>query len=224
MQPLLLLFGLSNDLSSTWRDFLDGCGFRVPPDEDGSTAAATVRRHRPDVVVLDLSRTSDIGLHVITEIHREAPVPIIVLAEAAEVDPVSALSLGADDYMAHPVSLPELAARARAAVRRRQRERRGAVPHSAALALNRDLREVCVYGRRIRLTPLEFRLLDYLARAPGRAFARDHLVEAIYGGSAGCLSVTVDHHVQGLRKKLRAAGLSRPSISTVRGFGFRLEY
>jgi two-component system response regulator ResD len=81
-----------------------------------------------------------------------------------------------------------------------------------------------VSGRRIRLTPLEFRLLDYLARAPGRAFARDHLVEAIYGGAAGCLSVTVDHHIQGLRKKLHAAGLSRPSISTVRGFGFRLEY
>ena len=94
MQPLLLLIGLSNDLSSTWGDFLDRCGFRVPPDEDGGTAAATVRRHRPDVVVLDLSRTSDIGLHVITEIHREAPVPIIVLAEAAEVDPVERVEPG----------------------------------------------------------------------------------------------------------------------------------
>ena len=224
VQPLLLLIGLSNDLTSTWGDFLDRCGFRVPPDEDGGTVAASVRRHRPDVVVLDLSRTGDIGLHLITDIHSEASVPVIVLAEAAEVDPVSALGLGADDYMAQPVSLPELAARARAAVRRSQRDRPRVVPHAAALHLNRDLREVYVNGRRIRLTPLEFRLLEYLARAPERAFARDHLVEAVYGGAAGCLSATVDHHIQGLRKKLRAAGLSRPSISTVRGFGFRLEY
>ncbi len=224
VQPLLLLIGLSNDLTSTWEDFLDRRGFRVMQDEVGGTEAATVRRHRPDVVVLDLSRTGGAGLRAITEIHREAPVPIIVLAEAPEVDPVRALSLGADDYMVQPASLPELAARARAAVRRSQRDRRAAVPQSVALDLNRERREVCVSGRRIRLTPLEFRLLDYLARAPGRAFARDHLVEAIYGGAAGCLSVTVDHHIQGLRKKLRAAGLSRPSISTVRGFGFRLEY
>ena len=223
VQPLLLLYGLSNDLTSTWGDFLDRCGFRVHPDEDGGTVATTVRRHRPDVVVLDLSRRSDIGLQVITDIHSEASVPIIVLAEAAEIDPVSALSLGADDYMAQPVSLPELAARARAAVRRSQRDRPRVVPNAAALDLNRDLREVCVNGRRIRLTPLEFRLLDYLARAPERAFARDHLVEAVYGGAAGCLTATLDHHIQGLRKKLRAAGLSRPSISTVRGFGFRLE-
>jgi DNA-binding response OmpR family regulator len=224
VQPLLLLIGLSNDLSSTWGDFLDRCGFRVPPDEDGGTVAATVRRNRPDVVVLDLSSTGDLGLQVITDIHHEASVPIIVTAEAAEVDPVSALSLGADDYMPQPVSLPELAARARAAVRRSQRDRPRVVPPATALDLNRDLREVCANGRRIRLTPLEFRLLDYLARAPERAFARDHLVEAVYGGAAGCLSATVDHHIQGLRKKLRAAGISRPSISTVRGFGFRLEY
>ena len=222
--PLLLLFGLSNDLTSTWEDFLDRCGFRVMQDEYGGTEAASVRRHRPDVVVLDLSSTGGAGLRAITEIHREAPVPIIVLAESPEVDPVKAFSLGADDYMVQPASLPELAARARAAVRRSQREKRAAVPESVALDLNRERREVCVGGRRIRLTPLEFRLLDYLARAPGHAFARDHLVEAVYGGAAGCLSITVDHHIQGLRKKLRAAGLSRPSISTVRGFGFRLEY
>ena len=224
MPPLLLLIGLSRDLTAAWGDFLDRSGFRVSQDEAGGAVAATVRRHRPDIVVLDLSRTGERGLHVITDIHREAAVPIIVLAEASEVDPVRALSVGADDYMIQPVSLPELAARARAAVRRTQRDRRGVVPQSPTLELNRDLREVCVNGRRIRLTPLEFRLLDYLARAPGRAFARDHLVEAVYGRAPGCLSVTVDHQIQGLRKKLRAAGLSRPTISTVRGFGFRLEY
>src|SRR6476661_2174286 len=93
VQPLLLLIGRSGDLTSTWGEFLDRCGFRVSRDEDRGTVAATVRRHRPDVVVLDLSSTGGVELHVITDIHREASVPVIVVAKGAVVDPVSALSL-----------------------------------------------------------------------------------------------------------------------------------
>ncbi len=154
--------------------------------------------------------------------------PILMLtARSEEVDRVVGLEVGADDYLTKPFGIRELLARVRALLRRVEldREASGAASSAPAITvgpLRVDLVEhaASVDGRPVELTPKEFELLALLVRNPGRAFARDYLIERVWGYDASGSDRTVDTHVLRLRKKLGAVG---DWIETVWGVGYRLS-
>jgi DNA-binding response OmpR family regulator len=164
---------------------------------------------------------------VCRRLRQQSIVPILMLtARADEVDRVLGLEVGADDYLVKPFSIRELLARVRATFRRinLQAQTDSAEPPLPNLEdgpLRVDLGEhtASVDGQPIELTPKEFDLLAMLVRNPGRAFARDYLLDKVWGYEYGGLDTrTVDTHVMRLRKKLGSIG---DRIETVWGVGYR---
>ena len=214
------------DLSNLVRRHLEDEGHQVIQAFDGPTAAQSAAREHPDLVILDWMLPRLDGLEVCRRIRRESIVPILMLtARSEEIDRVLGLEVGADDYLTKPFSIRELLARVRALLRRIELDRDGQAAEVAPPVLDLgplrvDLAEhvASVDGSSLDLTPKEFDLLALLARNPGRAFARDYLIEKVWGYDAGGFDRTVDTHVLRLRKKLGAVG---ERIETVWGVGYR---
>ncbi len=198
-------------------------GFELRSAEDGRVGLARFREFRPDIVLLDLMLPGLGGIDVLKRIRAESEVPVIVLsAKDAEADVVSALELGADDYVTKPYSLRELVARIRAAMRR------NVVVESeeVALAVGEAVLDPTRYELRIdaETFPLprkEFEVMRMLMSRAGRIVPRGELLEEVWG-FGWTDSKTLDQHIRRLRRKLeRAPGA--PVITTVRGVGYRLE-
>jgi DNA-binding response OmpR family regulator len=214
------------DLNNLVRRHLEDEGHRVVQAYDGAEAVLAVQRERPDLLVLDWMLPTYDGLEVCRRVRRESIVPILMLtARSEEIDRVLGLEVGADDYLVKPFGIRELLARVHALLRRVElfREAGGdaAPPVLTAGPLLVDLAQhtVSVEGAAVDLTPKEFDLLALLVRNPGRAFARDYLLEKVWGYDYGGFDRTVDTHVLRLRKKLGASG---DQIETVWGVGYRL--
>jgi two-component system alkaline phosphatase synthesis response regulator PhoP len=149
---------------------------------------------------------------------------IMLTARVEEMDRILGLELGADDYVTKPFSPGELVARVRAVLRRSQ-----AAPPPAEvlrvgdLVLDHGRREVKLAGRVVNLTPTEFDLLAVLMGAPGRAFSRSDLLEAVQGVAFEAYERTVDAHIKNVRRKLEPDPAHPRYVTTVRGVGYRLE-
>ena len=200
--------------------YLEREGFQVESVGNGEEALGLVRSGAPDLVVLDVMLPGMDGLAVCREIRKESQVPVIMLTARDEItDKVVGLELGADDYLTTPFAPQELVARAKALLRRAHAEPdEPKVTRAGALEVDLERHEVRYGDRRVQLRPKEFDLLALLARNPGRAFARDYLIEKVWGYDAGGFDRTVDTHVLRLRKKLGAVG---ERIETVWGIGYR---
>jgi DNA-binding response OmpR family regulator len=198
---------------------------RVEMVGSGDAALKAVAEQTPDLIVLDLNLPVLSGFEV-CRILRSRPatrqVPIIMLtARTNEVDRVSGLDLGADDYVTKPFSLRELAARVRAVLRRR-----GAVPIQAPdtvykgrhLVADFDAVAIHVGNTPVRLTRREFELLKCLVENRNRVLSRDRLLERVWGYDRLIETRSVDVHIGRLRGKLGAAG---EQIETVVGLGYR---
>jgi DNA-binding response OmpR family regulator len=214
------------DLSNLVRRHLEDEGHQVLQAFDGPSAALNAAHEHPDLVILDWMLPRLDGLEVCRRIRRESIVPILMLtARSEEIDRVLGLEVGADDYLTKPFSIRELLARIRALLRRIELDRDGQATETAPPLLvlgplRVDLAEhvASVDGSPLDLTPKEFDLLALLVRNPGRAFARDYLIEKVWGYDAGGFDRTVDTHVLRLRKKLGPVG---ERIETVWGIGYR---
>ncbi len=200
-------------------------GYQVLTAFDGQQALALARKRRPDLIVLDLMLPQVDGLDVSRVLRAESGVPIIMLtARTTEEDKLLGLNLGADDYVTKPFSPRELLARVRAVLRRAGDEQ-SPVPSEVCigdLVVDIARHEVRMRGGPIYLTPKEFKLLETLARAPGRAFSRLELLDRVFGFDYEGLERAVDAHVMNLRKKVEPDP-SRPTyIQTVYGVGYKL--
>jgi two-component system response regulator RegX3 len=201
-------------------------GLDVVEVERADEATDELARTGFDLVVLDLLLPDGSGLDLCRNLRAETDVPIIIVsARVEEVDRIIGLELGADDYLPKPFSMAELVSRVRAQLRRRQLDRRdaGAVRHVGGLRLDLALHEAWVDGRRVQLTPSEFRILSLLASDPGRVFDRDEIMRHLWsseftGGRRAC-----DQHVVALRRKLESDPHRPRRLLTVRGVGYRLR-
>jgi two-component system phosphate regulon response regulator PhoB len=146
----------------------------------------------------------------------------MLTARSEEAERVRGLSVGADDYVVKPFSVPELLARVRALLRRMSPERIAGRLSFGDLELDRENHRVRRAGRDIHLGPTEFRLLDHLLSKPGRIFTRAQLLDAVWGLSAEIDERTVDVHVGRLRRAL-SRGAEKDPIRTVRGAGYGLD-
>jgi DNA-binding response OmpR family regulator len=221
MPPLILVVDDEPKVARLARDYLEKNGFRVVTAADGPTALAAARRDKPDLVVLDLMLPGLDGREVCRRLRRESGVPIIMLtALSEEIDQVTGLEIGADDYITKPFSVRALVARVRALLRRTRGEVKApSLVRTGGLEIDAEKYAVAFNGQPIRLTPNEFKLLYLLASRPGQTLTREGLLEDLHG-AAHSLDRSVDSHIKNLRRKLEAAA-GRPMIETVYGIGYR---
>jgi DNA-binding response OmpR family regulator len=207
------------------RIYLTREGYEVEGVGDGSQALARFTQLKPDLVILDIMLPGADGLAICKEIRKQSQVPIIMLTARDEVtDKVVGLEVGADDYLTKPFHPQELVARAKALLRRARVEPDAPkLIRAGKLEVDLERHEVRHEQAKVQLRPKEFDLLTLLARHPGRVFQRSELLDLVWGYDFPGYTRTVDVHVQQLREKLAAAGITEPSIETVWGVGYRLE-
>ena len=205
------------------RDFLGRAGFSVVSAGDGEGALALAASHRPDLVILDLGLPGRDGLDVARTLRRNSDVPIIMLtARAEEADKLIGLELGADDYVTKPFSPRELVSRVRAVLRRTEGAHAApALIRLGELELDAERMRVTVAGRRVDLTPTEFRLVAALAAQPGRIFTRAQLLDAVHGVAFDSYERAIDAHVKNIRRKLEPDPHAPRYLLTVFGVGYR---
>lgn len=188
---------------------------RVPTGEEALAAPAA------DFVLIDLGLPDLDGSVVCRQLRESSNVPIIVItARSDEVDRVTLLELGADDYLVKPFGFRELVARMRAVLRRIDPSSglSLAPPDTGALSIDTRTRTVLFRDTEISLTPKEFDLLSFLAGDPDAVLAREDILRTVWDENWWGSTRTLDVHVASLRRKLDPA-----LIETVRGVGFRLR-
>jgi DNA-binding response OmpR family regulator len=221
MPELILVVDDEPKIARLARDYLEKNGYRVLTAGDGQSALTTARREKPDLIVLDLMLPNIDGREVCKILRRESDVPIIMLtALAEEVDQITGLEIGADDYITKPFSPRALVARVRALLRRTRGDNKApSVIRIGALEIDAERYTATIHGKSMHPTPNEFKLLFILASHPGQTLTREQLLEDLHG-AASSIDRSVDSHIKNLRKKLEAESDS-PSIETVYGIGYR---
>jgi DNA-binding response OmpR family regulator len=221
MAPLILVVDDEPKVTRLTRDYLEKNGLRVITAADGQSALTIARTEKPDLVILDLMLPQIDGREVCRILRRESDVPIIMLtALSEEIDQVTGLEIGADDYITKPFSVRSLVARVRALLRRSQGGLKlPALIRAGELEIDPEKYSVTFKDHPIKLTPNEFKLLHLLASRPGQILTREQLLEDLHGFSSST-DRSVDSHVKNLRKKLEATS-GKPMIETVYGIGYR---
>ncbi|MEU8823582.1 response regulator transcription factor [Streptomyces sp. NPDC048636] len=208
------------------RMYLESEGHSAVVVHDGRSAIDTVRRLRPDLLVLDVMMPKVDGLDVCRILRQESSVPVLMLtASSSEDDLLLGLDLGADDYMTKPYSPRELMARVRTLLRRVERT---APPHDGVLRvgaisvdpLRHEVRGPS--GELVACTRGEFAVLTAMAAEPGRVFTRKQLLERTRGWDVSSTDRTVDMYVMNLRKKLELNPRRPTHLLTVHGVGYKL--
>ncbi len=200
-------------------------GFRVTVVGRSEDAEVAVAEDTPDLIILDWMLPGASGLELCRRLRTGRPgrtIPIIILtARGEEHDRIRGLTMGADDYVVKPFSLPELMARVRAILRRTSPMTLEDTLTVGDIVLDREAYRVSRAGREVRVGPTEFRLLEYLMQNPGRVFTRAQLLDGVWGRDVYVDERTVDVHIGRLRKAINR-GKERDPIRTVRGTGYAL--
>jgi two-component system, OmpR family, response regulator len=201
-------------------------GMQVQHCADGNSGFDAAMRAGTDAIVLDLMLPGRDGLSVLQGLRcAGVKTPVILLTARNELgDRIEGLNLGADDYLAKPFFVEELAARLQALARRLSGERQNTV-QVGTLTLDRITRHAVCGERSVELTTREFSLMEYLMRSAGRVFTRGQILEHVWGYDFDPSTNVVDVCIQRIRRKLDAvlpAGEGSP-IEAVRGVGYRFR-
>ena len=202
-------------------------GFDVQVCDNGNTGFDLARRGGYDAIVLDLMLPGRDGLSVLRGLRAEGvTTPVILLTARNELgDRIEGLNLGADDYLAKPFYVEELAARIQALLRRLSGDRQNTV-QVGPFTLDCIARQVTGHGQTTELTAREFALIELLMRAPGRVLTRTQILEHVWGYDFDPATNVVDACVQRIRRKIESidAGTGSASpIESVRGVGYRFR-
>jgi DNA-binding response OmpR family regulator len=213
------------DLAETLRFNLEREGYRARCAYDGRAALAEVRRHPPDLILLDRMLPGLSGDEVIAQLKHDpatSGIPVImVTAKAEEADELVGFALGADDYVPKPFSMKLVLARVRAMLRRSDvLSSEPEVLAAGPIRLDEGRHAVGVEGADVALTATEFRLLKALMAADGRVLSRAQLIDAALGENVAVTDRTIDVHITSLRKKL---GSAAEWVQTIRGVGYTLR-
>lgn len=202
-------------------------GYDVVTAGDGEEALVQHKKTRPDLIVLDLMMPKVDGLQVCREIRKKDTTPIVMLTAKGDIaDRINALELGADDYVVKPFSPRELEARIKAVLRRTYiQPSKPAVIDVENISIDLMKRQVFKDEQKVKLTEMEFSLLELLVLHPGKPFSRNEILQQVWGYRLNQYSDTrvVDVHVSRLRSKLEQ-NVSEPElILTARGTGYMFQ-
>jgi DNA-binding response OmpR family regulator len=215
------------DISRLVRHHLEAAGYGVRSFPSAASVISEAEKQVPALFLLDIMLPGGDGLELCRRI-RQTPalsmIPVIFLtAKSAESDKIIGLELGADDYIPKPFSPRELVARIRAVMRRFERPLAPAVVKVGDIEIDSGGMTLTVRGALTQTTATEFRLLEYLARHPGRVFTRDQLLDAVWRDTHYVTPRSVDVYVRRIREKIEANPDEPRYLKTVRGAGYRFE-
>jgi two-component system KDP operon response regulator KdpE len=199
-------------------------GYVIIEVSNGEDAIESVRKHRPDLVLLDVNMPGIGGLEACREIRRASDAPIIMLTvRNAERDKVAALDAGADDYVVKPFGIEELLARIRAALRRYSPG--DTIPPFASkdVTIDFESRELTVRGRAVHLTPKEYDVLKHLVANQGKPLTHRHLLQSVWGPDYGEETENLRVVINQLRKKIEADPGHPKYILTEPWIGYRFQ-
>ncbi len=205
---------------------LDSTGLPAKGFPGGVEFRTALKNELPELVLLDIMLPGEDGMQLLSDLRKDPKtknIPVIMLtAKGAEYDKVSALDMGADDYVTKPFGMMELVSRIRAVLRRTGRGKNSDEPVLSSGTIKIDVlrHTVTVGGKEIVLTLKEFELLKMLILNSGVVLTREQLLEDIWGYNFDGETRTVDVHVRSLRQKLGKEG---NRIETVRGVGYRIR-
>lgn len=226
MTRKILIADDESHILETVRAYLEDAGLSVVIARDGREAIFSFRHEQPDLVILDVMMPEMDGWDAARLIRRESDVPILFLtARVDDVDQITGLEIGADEYVTKPFSPRVLVAQVRAILRRAYGDLASETTawRVGALELNAEARQVKLAGQRVELTPSEFDLLAVLVQRPGRVFTRMELLERIQGDAFAGYERTIDVHIKNLRAKIESDPRHPDYIETVYGVGYRLR-
>lgn len=221
---LILIVEDDAGIRNVLRTLLQAQHYRVVEAENGARGILEARSHRPDLAIVDLGLPDRDGQTVIREIRTFSSVPILVLsARTMEHDKVAALDGGADDYVAKPFSAPELLARVRAAFRRAARVgTQLPVLHLGPITVDLGTRTAASADRTVHLTPLEFRVLECLARSAGMIVTQAQLISEVWGPDRLGDTRGLRSYIKQLRQKVEVDPRQPRFLLTEVGVGYRL--
>jgi len=218
----LLLVDDDAELRGLIAEFFALHGIEVETAQDGVQGLARAVENRHDLVLLDVMMPKLDGFEVLRQIRRRSKIPVILLtARASQADRIAGLEGGADDYLPKPFGAEELLARVRAVLRRTAGHElpvaEDATVEANGVKIVPGTRDVSYRGTPVKLTALEFDILDLLVRSAGRIVSRDQIAAALHQRDASPLDRSLDVHISHVRKKLDAG---RDLILTIRGLGY----
>ncbi|NOU87043.1 response regulator [Paenibacillus sp. LMG 31460] len=215
------------------RIYLQNEGYRVIESEDGVQALELLRRESVDLIILDVMMPNMDGIRTCFKIREMTKIPIIMLsAKSEDIDKITGLTTGADDYVAKPFNPLELVARVKAQLRRQMFT--GAADHQLKasddsvveiddLVINKNKHLVTVRGREASLTPIEFSILELLAGHRGQVFNVEQIYRSVWKEDKFLSDNTVMVHVRNIREKIEDNPREPRFIKTVWGVGYKVE-
>jgi two-component system phosphate regulon response regulator PhoB len=215
------------DIARLVQYHLEAAGFAARLFSTPAHLIPDAEREAPALFLLDIMVPGGDGLDICKRLRKHpmlSSVPIIFLtARAGESDRVLGLEVGADDYITKPFATRELVARVKAVLRRFERPDAPTVIRFDDVVIDANAMQLRVRGEVLPTTATEFRLLDYMARHPGRVFSRDRLLDAVWGDARFVTPRSVDVYVSRIREKIEADPENPRHLKTVRGAGYRFE-
>ncbi len=215
------------DIARLVRYNLEAAGYTVRAYTSANEVMPQAEAKPPALFLLDIMVPGGDGLDLCRRLRQNptlSSVPIIFLtALATESDRVHGLELGADDYITKPFGTRELVARVKAVLRRFERPESPDTLRFGDIEIDGGAMQLRVRGELVTTTATEFRLLDYLARHPGRVFSRDQLLDAVWGDARFVTPRSVDVYVRRIREKIEDDAENPRYLKTMRGAGYRFE-
>ncbi|KQN99934.1 response regulator transcription factor [Paenibacillus sp. Leaf72] len=207
--------------------YLRNEGYFVLEAENGLEALHVIQTNLVQLVILDVMMPKLDGIHTCLKIRESYDVPIIMLsAKQEDIDKITGLTTGADDYMIKPFNPLELLARVKAQFRRssmKNKEEIQAVTHLKDLVIDKVKHSVLLRGKELSLTPLEFGILELLASYPGQVFSSEKIYESVWKEPYGYSDNTVMVHIRNLREKIEIVPRAPQYIKTVWGVGYKID-
>jgi two-component system response regulator CpxR len=218
----ILLIDDDEALCELLAEYLAGEGFTIQAVHDGAQGEARALAEPWDAIILDVMLPGMNGFDVLKRIKPKTATPVLMLtARGEDTDTVLGLELGADDYVAKPVSPRVLVARLRALLRRQGEDSPAGVMRVGDITLDEASRRVTVGGSEVVLTGAEFNLLTLLVRHAGHVVSRDVLAEDGLGRALQAFDRRIETHMAQIRRKLGPLPDGNPRIQTVRGAGYQ---
>ena len=213
--------------------YLKSQGYKVFKAADGIEGLEVIHREEIHLAIEDVMMPRMDGIHMVIQLRKEFDFPVLMLsAKSEEVDKIMGLNMGADDYVTKPFQPLELLARVNSHLRRYERylkmaNQEGALESAGVytvggLELNENTVEVKVDGEPVKLTPIEFKILQLLIKSPGRVFSTDEIYERVWNEMA-INTDTVLVHVRNIREKIEYNPKEPKYLKVVWGVGYKIE-